>query len=138
MTFSEVLVAAVVLGISGQVSVSSWSSAAAAASRGETLQQLLHRSDQQLLATRRLLSRGSGDRLLAAKNACRFNAVRLLERLEPVQADESDLITDLSIDAAGDGLWLQITLARPGDAEPLVRRRLFTPAGLGLCEQGKP
>ena len=56
MTLSEVLVAAVVLGISGQVSASSWSRAAAAAGQGETLQQMLQRSDEQLLAARRLLS----------------------------------------------------------------------------------
>ena len=138
MTFSEVLVAALVLGISGQVSVSSWSRAAAAAGRGETLQQMLHRSDEHLLVTRRLLSRGSGDRLLAARNACRFNAARLRERLEPLQADASDLITELSIDAAGDGVWLQLTLRQPGDQPPLTRRLYVTPAGLGLCEQGEP
>ena len=138
MTFSEVLVAALVLGISGQVSVSSWSRAAAAASQGDTLQEMLQRSDEHLLATRRLLGRGSGDRLLAVGNACRFNAARLQERLEPLQADASDLITDLSFDAAGDGLWLQLTLRQPGDQQPLKRRQYLTPAGLGLCEQGEP
>ena len=138
MTFSEVLVAALVLGISGQVSVSSWSRAAAAAGRGETLQQMLHRSDAHLLATRRLLSRGSDDRLLAVGNACRFNAAHLLERLEPVQAGAPDLIAELSIDAAGDGLWLQLTMRQPGDQQPLKRRQYFTPAGLGLCEQEEP
>ena len=138
MTLSEVLVAAVVLGISGQVSVSSWSGAVAAAGRGETMQQLLQRSDDHLLATRRLLSQGSGDRLLAAGDVCRFNKARLLERLEPLQAEASDLITDLSIEAAGDGLWLQFSLRQPGDLPPLTRRQYITPAGLGLCKQEEP
>ena len=138
MTLSEVLVAAVVLAISGYVSVSSSSRAVAAAGRGETMQQLLQRSDDHLLATRRLLSQGSDDRLLAAGDVCRFNKTRLLERLEPLQAEASDLITDLSIEAAGDGLWLQLSLRQPGDLPPLTRRQYITPAGLGLCEQEEP
>lgn len=138
MTLSEVLVAAVVLGISGQVSASGWSRATAASGQGETLQQMLQRSDEQLLATRRLLSQSGADRLLAGDGSCRFNAPALLETLADVPSRGTDLTTQLNVDPAGDRFWLQITLARPGDAKPLVRRRLFTPAGLGLCEEVEP
>jgi len=138
MTLSEVLVAAVVLGISGQVSASGWSRAAAAAGQGETLQQMLQRSDEQLLAARRLLNQSGSDHLLAADGSCRFNASALLETLADVPSRGPDLSTRLNVDPAGDALWLQISLARAGDTEPLMRRRLFTPAGLGLCEEVEP
>ena len=138
MTLSEVLVAAVVLGISGQVSASGWSTATAAAGRGETLQQMLQRSDEQLLATRRLLSQSGADRLLAGDGSCRFNASALLETLADVPSPGADLSTRLNVDASGDAFWLKISFARPGDDEPLVRRLLLTPAGLGLCEEAEP
>jgi len=99
---------------------------------------MLQRSDEQLLAARRLLSHSEADRLLAGDGSCRFNASALLETLADVPTPGADRFMRLDVDAAGDALWLQITLARPGDAEPLVRRQLFTPAGLGLCEEAEP
>ena len=57
MAFSEVLVSAVILAISTQTSLHSWSRITASTQRQNALEQALLQADQQLLAARRLLRR---------------------------------------------------------------------------------
>ena len=79
MTLPEVIVSALILGISSQASLQGWTSTTARAARSEQRQQHLQQLDQQVLAAERLLVRASVD-----PDDCRFVgdvATRLQERL---------------------------------------------------------
>ena len=127
MTLPEVIVSALILGISSQVSLDGWASTTARAARSEQRQQQLQQLDQQVLSAERLLSRFPID-----SEQCRFSgdvvsdlqarlpvAAPLEQRLEPASAEQ--------------GLWLLLQLS--DETSVLKRRVLFTPAGLGLCKQ---
>ena len=129
MTLAEVIVSALILGISSQASLQGWASTTARAARSEQRQQHLQQLDQQVLAAERLLSRFPVD-----PDHCRFVgdvASDLQERL-PVATPLEQWFEPLS---AEQGIWLVLQLS--DETSVLERRVLFTPAGLGLCKQTK-
>ena len=129
MTLPEVIVSAVILGISSQVSLDGWASTAARAARSEQRQQHLQQLDQQVLSAERLLSHASVD-----PDHCRFTgdvASHLQSRL-PVKAP---LQLRLEPSSPEHGVWLVLQLI--DEPSVLQRRVLFTPAGLGLCKLSK-
>ena len=127
MTLAEVIVSALILGISSQASLQGWTSTTARAARSEQRQQHLQQLNQQVLAAERLLVRASVD-----PDHCRFPrdvASHLQERL-PVKAPLEQWFESSS---TGQGIWLVLQLVE--ETSVLKRRVLFTPAGLGLCKQ---
>ena len=127
MTLSELAVATVILGISTQLSLQRWSrSAATSVALSERDQQLLL-MDEQLLASRRLLQSAQ-----AVDDNCRFQA-ETVQRLLDQRPKHVALVEQRMLSADRQALWLTVSLLGP--ESPLRRRRLFTPAGLGLCSQ---
>ena len=126
MTFSELAVSTVILGISTQLSLQGWSRSAAAAVALSQRDEQLMQMDQQLLASRRLLQSAR-----AVDGDCRFQAVTVHWLLDQ-RPEQPGLVEQRDLSADRQALWL--TLSLPGDESPL-RRRLFTPAGLGLCSK---
>ena len=127
MTLSELAVATVILGISTQLSLQGWSrSTAASVALSERDQQLLL-IDEQLLASRRLLQSAQ-----AVDDNCRFQA-ETVQRLLDQRPKHVALVEQRMLSADRQALWLTVSLLAP--ESPLRRRRLFTPAGLGLCSQ---
>ena len=129
MTLPEVIMSALILGISSQVSLDGWASTTARAARSEQRQQHLQQLDQQVLSAERLLSRFPVD-----PEDCRFVgdvAFQLQARL-PVKAP---LQLRLEPSSPEHGVWL--VLQQIDEPSVLQRRVLFTPAGLGLCKQSK-
>ena len=127
MTLPEVIMSALILGISSQASLQGWTSTTARAARSEQRQQHLQQLDQQVLAAERLLVRASVD-----PDDCRFVgdvATQLQERL-PVMAPLEQRLESASNE---ERLWLVLKLI--DETSVLKRRVLFTPAGLGLCKQ---
>ena len=129
MTLPEVIVSALILCISSQASLQGWASTTARAARSEQRQQQLQQLDQQVLSAERLLARYSVD-----PNHCRFSGdvATHLQALLPVAAPLHQRLESLSNDQ---GIWLVLQLIN--ETSVLKRRVLFTPAGLGLCKQGK-
>ena len=126
MTLPELIVSALILGISSQVSLDGWASTSARAARSELRQQQLQQLDQQVLSAERLLSRASVD-----LDHCRFQrdvSSHLQARL-PAAAPLHQRLESLSNDQ---GIWLVLQLM--DETSVLERRVLFTPAGLGLCK----
>ena len=126
MTISELAVSTVILGISTQLSLQGWSRSAAAAVALSQRDEQLMQMDQQLLASRRLLQSAR-----AVDGDCRFQADTVHWLLDQ-RAEQPGLVEQRDLSADRQALWL--TLSLPGDESPL-RRRLFTPAGLGLCSK---
>ena len=127
MTLPEVIVSALILGISSQASLQGWASTTARAARSEQRQQHLQQLDQQVLSAERLLSRFPVD-----PNHCRFSedVASLLQPRLPVKAP---LQLRLEPSSPEHGVWLVLQLIDKSSV--LERRVLFTPAGLGLCKQ---
>ena len=124
MTFSELAVSTVILGISTQLSLQGWSRTATAAVALSQRDEQLMQMDERLLASRRLLQSArpvDGD--------CRFRADTVHWLLDQ-RPEQPGLVEQRDLSADRQALWL--TLSLPGAESPL-RRRLFTPAGLGLC-----
>jgi len=129
MTLPEVIVSALILGISSQASLQGWASITARAARSELRQQHLQQLDQQVLSAERLLFR-----FPVNPEDCRFvgEAVSdLQERLPAIVPLEQRL----ELLPNEQGIWLVLQLRNETSA--LKRRVLFTPAGLGLCKQAK-
>ena len=128
MTLPEVIVSALILGISSQVSLDGWASTTARAARSEQRQQQLQQLDQQVLSAERLLSR-----LPVDPDHCRFvgDVASQLQARLPVAAPLEQWFEPVSSEQ---GLWLVLQLM--DETSALERRVLFTPAGLGLCKQG--
>ena len=129
MTLSEVIVSALVLGISSQVSLDGWASTTARAARSEQRQQQIQQLEQQVLSAERLLARSSVD-----PEDCRFlgDVASQLQARLPVAAP---LDQRLELSSNEQGIWLVLQLSK--ETLALERRVLFTPAGLGLCKQAK-
>ena len=125
MTLPEVLVSAVILGISSHTSLQGWSATTARAVSAEHRQQQLQQLDQQVLAAGRLLSR-----LPLDSEGCRFTS-NAVAQLTAALSESAPLQQGFELDASAQGIWLE--LERPGQPQSLHRRVLFTPAGLGLC-----
>ena len=127
MTLPEVIVSALILGISSQVSLDGWASTTARAARSEQRQQQLQKLDQQVLSAERLLSHAAVD-----PDHCRFvgDVVSDLQERLPVAAPLEQRLESSSNEQ---GIWLLLQLS--DETSVLKRRVLFTPAGLGLCKQ---
>ena len=128
MTLTEVVVSAVILGISSQVSLQGWSrtsQAAATASRSDQQVRLL---EQRLLASRRALARAP-----VAVAACRWDREAVASVLKSLP-DDVDPSSTWRFEASGDGVWHTVELTDPDAGIPFKRSQLFTPAGLGHCK----
>ena len=127
MTLTEVMVSAVILGISSQVSLQGWSRTTGSAQRAAELDQQLQGLEQRLLASRRVLAMAP-----VTDGHCRFNpdaVSRCLDQLPRTGA----LTQHLEFAPQFDGLWLTLSLPASVGDQPLQRRQWLTPAGLGLC-----
>ena len=127
MTLTEVVVSAVILGISSQVSLQGWSRTSQAAATSARTDQQVRLLDQRLLASRRGLARAP-----VADADCRWvpEAVRgVLEGLPK----NAELETSWRFEPSADGLWLSVELRDADASIPFKRSQLFTPAGLGHC-----
>ncbi len=125
MSFSEVVLSALILGISAQISLRGWARTHASALAAVERDQQLLAMDRRLLVRQRLLSLGT-----PVDGSCRFQLAGVQQILAEAPlasgvTEQLELLPDLQ------GLWL--TLKAGGTAPSLHRRRLFTPAGLGLC-----
>ena len=127
MTLTEVVVSAVILGISSQVSLQGWSRTSQAAATSARTDQQVRLLEQRLLASRRVLSSAP-----VADAACRWDREAVVTVLEGLP-DDADLSSTLSFEPSGDGLWLAVELTDSDAAKAFKRSQLFTPAGLGHC-----
>ena len=127
MTLPEVIVSALILGISSQVSLDGWASTTARAARSEQRHQHIQQLEQQVLSAERLLARSSVD-----PDHCRFvgDVASQLQARLPVAAPLDQRLESSSNEQ---GIWLVLQLS--DEPSVLQRRVLFTPAGLGLCKQ---
>ena len=120
MTFAEVLISALILGISSQVGLQGWTRTTQAATAADQLDQQSIQLEQQLLITRRVLTTAPVAR------HCRFDGDAVDAVLEAWPVDPAITAT-LEPDPVLDGLWFTVAVGS------LQRRQLFTPAGLGHC-----
>ena len=126
MSFGEVLVSAVILAISTQTSLHSWSRITATTQRQNALEQALLQADQQLLAARRLLRRSPAA-------GCVLCPKHLDQQLAPLLPQTPGLQRSWQQDPLAGGLWLRVAVEAGTDQPRLQRRLLLTAAGLGLC-----
>ena len=127
MTFMEVVVSAVILGISSQVSLQGWSRNSQAAASSARTDRQVRLLEQRLLASRRALARAA-----VADPDCRWGreaVVRVLEGLP----ENAELETSWRLEPSADGLWVVVEMTDTDAATPFKRSQLFTPAGLGHC-----
>ena len=127
MTLTEVVVSAVILGISSQVSLQGWSRTSQAAAISARTDQQVRLLDQRLLASRRALASAP-----VADADCRWDADVVDGVLEDLPED-TDLVSSWRFDPSADGFWLSVELRDADPSIPLKRNQLFTPAGLGHC-----
>ena len=129
MTLTEVVVSAVILGISTQVGLQGWTSTAKASASAALIDHQHQRLEQRLLATRRLLQASE-----VMDAACRFD-VDAVDGVLAALPQDSALLQRWVWDPLEPAtrLWLTLQLAE-ADVDPSRERRLlFTPAGLGHC-----
>ncbi|MDA9739857.1 type II secretion system GspH family protein [Synechococcus sp. AH-736-M20] len=127
MTLTEVVVSALILGISSQVSLQGWSRTSQAAATSARSNQQVRLLEQRLLASRRALASAP-----VADADCRWDpdaAVGVLEGLP----DDASLSSSWRFEPTADGLWLGVELTDSEASIPFKRSQLFTPAGLGHC-----
>ena len=127
MTLPEVVVSAVILGISSQVSLQGWSrtsQAAATASRSDQQVRLL---EQRLLASRRALTSAP-----VADADCRWDPDAVVKALDALPEDAA-LTSAWRFEPSGEGVWLTVAFPAADSEPPIQRSQLFTPAGLGHC-----
>ena len=127
MTLTEVVVSAVILGISSQVSLQGWSRTSQAAATSARTDQQVRLLEQRLLASRRALASAP----LAAVD-CRWDRDALVGVLQGLP-ENANLETSWQFQPSADGLWLAVELRDADASFPLKRSQLFTPAGLGHC-----
>ena len=127
MTLTEVVVSAVILGISSQVSLQGWSRTSQAVAFSSRSDQQVRLLEQRLLASRRALARAP-----IADADCRWDreaVVGVLEGLPP----NADIESSWRFEPSADGLWLAVELTDSDLVIPFKRSQLLTPAGLGHC-----
>lgn len=129
MTLTEVVVSAVILGISSQVSLQGWSRTSQAAAISARRDEQVRLLEQRLLASRRALASVS-----VADADCRWDPEAVLGVLEGLPKD-ADLEASWQFQPSGDGLWLAVELTDSDASIPFKRSQLLTPAGLGHCPQ---
>ena len=127
MTLTEVVVSAVILGISSQVSLQGWSRTSQAAAASARTDQQVRLLDQRLLANRRALAMAPVD-----DADCRWDREAVVEVLEGL-LENADLETSWRFEPSADGLWLAVEQTDSQVAIPFKRSQLITPAGLGHC-----
>ena len=129
MTLTEVVVSAVILGISSQVSLQGWSRTSQAAAASARTDQQLRLLEQRLLASRRALTSAP-----VAAADCRWHREAVVGVLEGLSKD-ANLETSWRFEPSADGLWLAVELKDSDAAIPFKRSQLVTPAGLGHCSR---
>ena len=127
MTLPEVVVSAVILGISSQVSLQGWSRTSQAAVMSARTDQQVRLLEQRLLASRRALASAP-----VVDADCRWDPEAVVDVLEGLPKD-AGLSSSWRFEPSGDGLWLAVELADSDAATSFKRSQLFTPAGLGHC-----
>ena len=129
MTLMEVVVSAVILGISSQASLQGWSRTSQAAAKSARTDQLVRLLEQRLLASRRVLASAP-----VINADCRWDPEAVVEVLEGLP-DAADLEMAWRFEPSADGLWLAVELTDSAAAQAFKRSQLFTPAGLGHCSR---
>jgi len=132
MTLTEVVVSAVILGISSQVSLQGWSRNSQAAATSARTDQQVRLLEQRLLSSRRALASAP-----VADVDCRWELEAVVGVLEGLP-ENADLETSWRFEPSIDGLWLVVELmdlSAHDAAIPFKRSQLMTPAGLGHCPQ---
>ena len=127
MTLTEVVVSAVILGISSQVSLQGWSRTSQAAANSAYTDQRVRLLEQRLLASRRALASAA-----FADVDCRWDREAVVGVLEGLP-ENVELKTSWRFEPSADGLWLSVELTDADASISLKRSQLFTPAGLGHC-----
>ena len=127
MTLSEVVVSAVILGISSQVSLQGWSRTSQAAAKSARTDQQVRLLEQRLLASRRSLARAP-----VADADCRWDPEAVRGVLEGLPKN-AELETSWRFEPSVDAVWLAVELTDSQVAIPFKRSQLITPAGLGHC-----
>ena len=129
MTLTEVVVSAVILGISSKVSLQGWSRNSQAAATSARNDQQVRLLEQRLLASRRVLSNAP-----VADADCRWDPEAVVGVLEGLP-ENADLETSWRFEHSAYGLWLSVELTDSDASIPFKRSQLFTPAGLGHCSR---
>ena len=127
MTLTEVVVSAVILGVSSQVSLQGWSRTSQAATTSARTDQQVWLLEQRLLASRRALASA-----LVVDADCRWDRDVVVGVLEGLPKD-AGLSSSWRFEPSGAGLWLAVELTDSDAAIRFKRSQLFTPAGLGHC-----
>ena len=127
MTLTEVVVSAVILGISSQVSLQGWSRNSQAAASSARTDRQVRLLEQRLLASRRALANAA-----VADVDCRWEPEAVVGVLANLP-ENAELETSWRLEPSSDGLWLAVELTDSDAAIPFKRSQLFTPAGLGHC-----
>ena len=127
MTLTEVVVSAVILGISSQASLQGWSRTSQAAATSFCTDQQVRLLEQRLLASRRALASAA-----VADVDCHWEPEAVVAVLEGLPKN-ADLETSWRFEPSADGLWIAVELRDEDASFPLKRSQLFTPAGLGHC-----
>ena len=129
MTLTEVVVSALILGISSQVSLQGWSRNSQAAASSARTDRQVRLLEQRLLASRRALANAP-----VLDVDCRWDADVVDGVLEGLPED-TDLDSSWRLEPSADGLWIAVELRDADASFPLKRSQLFTPAGLGHCSR---
>ena len=127
MTLTEVVVSAVILGISSQVSLQGWSRTSQAAATSARTDQQVQLLEQRLLASRRALASAP-----VADADCRLDPEAVRGVLEGLPKN-AELETSWRFEPSADAIWLAVELTDSQVAIPFKRSQLMTPAGLGHC-----
>ena len=127
MTLTEVVVSALILGISSQVSLQGWARTSQAAAITVRTDQQVWLLEQRLLASRRALARAP-----IADADCRWDPEAVRGVLEGLPKN-AELETSWRFEPSADALWLAVELTDSQVAIPFKRSQLITPAGLGHC-----
>ena len=127
MTLTEVVVSAVILGISTQVSLQGWSRTSQAVAFSSRSDQQVRLLEQRLLASRRALARAP-----IADADCRWDPDAVVKVLD-VLPEDAALSSAWRFEPSGEGVWLTVAFPVADSEPPIQRSQLFTPAGLGHC-----
>ena len=127
MTLTEVVVSALILGISSQASLQGWSRNSQAAASSARTDRQVRLLEQRLLASRRALANAA-----VADVDCRWEPEAVVGVLANLP-ENAVLETSWRLEPSADGLWIAVELREADASFPLKRSQLFTPAGLGHC-----
>ena len=127
MTLTEVVVSAVILGISTQVSLQGWSRTSQVTAASNRTDQQVRLLEQWLLVSRRALSSAP-----VVDTDCRWDPEAVRDVLEALPKN-AHLGTSWHFEPSVDGLWVAVGLIDPDAAIPFNRIQMLTPAGLGHC-----